>query len=169
MDWVQVLLVLLFIIFPLLEGLASRRRRPPADEEQEPSASLPDIPTREPAALPDSDSSAWDAWFGPEAATQRAEAGQGEERVAEEIQPIEAISLEPVDEIPEPVRVERVTVPEAVVVDRMVEHERFHARYLAPTAPPGPPDALQERLRKPGELRRAVLLTEILGPPRSLQ
>lgn len=167
MDWVQVLLVLLFIIFPLLEGLASRRRRPPAD--QEPSASLPDIPTREPAALPDSDSSAWDAWFGPEATAQRAEAEQEEERVAEEIQPIEAISLEPVDEIPEPVRVERVTVPEAAAVDRMVEHERFHARYLAPAEVPRDPERLQERLRKPGELRRAVLLTEILGPPRSLQ
>lgn len=166
MDWIQVGFLLLFIVLPLLQGLAGRMRRPPADGE--PSASLPEIVTREPDAAPVDDTSAWDAWFEPHAG----EAGQGEERLAEEIQPVEAISLEQFDEAPVPVVLERVVhmaAPEPVEIDRDAEHVRFHSRFPTAVQPPARSETLPERLRRPGELRRAIILAEVLGPPRSLR
>jgi hypothetical protein len=100
------------------------------------------------------------------------ETGQGEERLAEEIQPIEAISLEQFDEVPVPVVLERAmreAVPEPVEIDRAAEHVRFHGRFPAPVQPAAPSETLPEHLRKPGELRRAILLAEVLGPPRALR
>ncbi|MDQ3310417.1 MAG: hypothetical protein M3497_09855 [Gemmatimonadota bacterium] len=171
MDWIQVGFLLLFIVLPLLQGLAGRMRRPPADGE--PSASLPEIATREPDAAPVDDTSAWDAWFEPHAGgAEQVEAGQGEERLAEEIHPVEAISLEQFDEAPPPVVLERVVhmaAPEPVEIDRDAEHVRFHSRFPAAVQPPPRSETLPERLRRPGELRRAIILAEVLGPPRSLR
>jgi hypothetical protein len=104
----------------------------------------------------------------------RLEAAQGEERLAEEIHPFEAISLEQFDETPAPVALERVTreavpEPEPVVINRAAEHNRFHDRYLVPDPPSPRSETLPERLRKPGELRRAILLAEVLGPPRAMR
>ena len=173
MDWVQIGFLLLFIVLPLLQGLAERARRPPPD--QEPSASLPGIITREPEAPSADGTSAWDAWFEPNAGNApQVEAAQGEERLAEEIHPFEAISLEQFDEPTTPTVLEQATreavpEPELVVIDRAAEHHRFHARYLAPVEAVAMVETLPERLRRPGELRRAILLAEVLGPPRSLR
>jgi hypothetical protein len=54
---------------------------------------------------------------------------------------------------------------EVATVDRDAEHARFHER-ITP-APAGAPSA--RRIRGAGELRRAVLLSEVLGPPRALR
>lgn len=170
MDWIQVVFILLFIILPLIQGLAERRRGP---SNQEPSATLPDIATREPEATPADETSAWDAWFEPNAGnTRQLEVGQGEERLAEEIPPFEAISLEQFDEVPVPVVLERVipdALPEPVEIDRTAEHARFHSRFPVVVQPSPRSETLPERLREPGELRRAILLAEVLGPPRSLR
>ena len=171
MDWIQVLFILLFILLPLIQGVAERRRRPPSEED--PSATLPDIATREPVASSGDDTSAWDAWFEPQLGEMRqVQTEQGEERLAEEIQPFEAVSLEQFEQAPEPIVLERpvpAALPEPVVIDRAAEHGRFHDRYLAPVEPSIRSETLPERLRKPGELRRAILLAEVLGPPRAMR
>ena len=61
---------------------------------------------------------------------------------------------------------------ETLVVDRQAEHDRFHDRYVVPSRPPAgrirhPPLAAQ--IHDPKELRRAIILNEVLGPPRALR
>jgi hypothetical protein len=51
-----------------------------------------------------------------------------------------------------------------------VEHERFHHRYVdRHSAGSAARHGLLDEMRDPGALRRAVLMAEILGPPRSLR
>lgn len=76
------------------------------------------------------------------------------------------------EEVPEAVRVYAPVVSlEPLVVDREREHLRLHQREKAP-----PPrarrraaPALDASLRGKGDLRRAIILSEVLGPPKSLQ
>ena len=52
---------------------------------------------------------------------------------------------------------------------RESEHARFHRR-LAASAPPARPAAKNRlRLGGPGEIRRAIVLSEVFGPPRALR
>lgn len=55
---------------------------------------------------------------------------------------------------------------EVATVDREAEHARFHER-IAPA--PAHPASARPHIRNAGELRRAVLLSEVLGPPRALR
>jgi len=55
---------------------------------------------------------------------------------------------------------------EVAVVDRDAEHARFHER-VAPA--PSSPASARPHLHGASELRRAVLLSEVLGPPRALR
>ncbi|HEX5725892.1 MAG TPA: hypothetical protein VFX98_10535 [Longimicrobiaceae bacterium] len=59
---------------------------------------------------------------------------------------------------------------EQETVDWTREHERFHQRYVdaAGTPLPATHGAL-DVLREPNALRKAVLLAEVLGPPRALR
>ncbi|CAN5547732.1 hypothetical protein BH24GEM3_BH24GEM3_27100 [soil metagenome] len=66
----------------------------------------------------------------------------------------------------------QVVSMEALVVDREAEHVRFHDRYVVPSRPPAgrirhPPLAAQ--IHDPKELRRAIILNEVLGLPRALR
>lgn len=91
----------------------------------------------------------------------------------------EAISLEPTNVEPLRIRiadeelrrqVEAALPAEAVAVDRTAEHRRFHDRYVA--APPPVRAArhpIGDALRDHTSVRRAVVLREVLGPPKSLQ
>lgn len=68
---------------------------------------------------------------------------------------------------------ERSVAVEITEIDRVAEHNRFHAR-IQQAAVERPrtrsrSDSLGRALRDRGELRRAVLLTEVLGPPRALR
>ncbi|MBB4639578.1 hypothetical protein [Longimicrobium terrae] len=51
-------------------------------------------------------------------------------------------------------------------VDWTAEHERFHRKYVDAPAQAHPPHhALLQELRDPESLRRAILMSEVLGPP----
>ncbi|MDQ3557445.1 MAG: hypothetical protein M3409_11820 [Gemmatimonadota bacterium] len=174
MSW-EALLFLVFLLLPLLQGLLERKKGPPrlpppdADHENE---------------LPGEGSGwaeGWGAW--PAEELPEEDAGNEEEaprrerdRVPILVQPAPTprpepapvpivVSMEPLAPRPVPVRPTRDAVP-----DRAAEHARFHARVEAPavvrrvTHRTG---ALQ--LRNLGEVRRAVLLAEVLGPPRALR
>ena len=165
MDWFEILLVVVFFGLPLLGQLMEKNKAPPDDlsEEswgEEPVATLPGtVPAarRETAAE-------WQEWEEDEEAG--VEALPVDDRSAEVIHPVEAVSLEPVAPVPLPVR----PVLETAQVDRSLEHRRFHERFVERHEAPAPAaDTLAARLRHPGELRRAVLLAEILGPPRALR
>ena len=166
MDPVQLVFLLLLVVVPLIQALLGQRGK--AGEQEE--TSLPSLPAESPAGAGGEEASAWDQWFDPTAAnTTKADPTQYQEPPAEEIPPFEAISLEPVDEKREPVTIEVTAPADAVDVNRIAEHDRFQPRYLA--APPARPEprVLADHLRTRDEIRRAVLLSEVLGPPRSLQ
>jgi hypothetical protein len=55
-------------------------------------------------------------------------------------------------------------------VDWTAEHERFHRRYVdAPVQVRPAHHALLQELRDPESLRRAILMSEVLGPPVSMR
>ena len=116
-------------------------------------------------------SAGWGKW--PEFSFETPAEGEATEPLPTEVpapapSPIEAVSLES-------------TAPPLVVsleptrIDRAAEHARFRARTAAPVpVVSGPPPrtsgfGLAGMLRERGGLRRAVVLAEVLGPPRSLQ
>ena len=85
--------------------------------------------------------------------------------------PVEVVSLERTDVM----SVEARPLPGAAVsleheVDWNAEHERFHRRYVdAHSTGSAARHGLLDEMRDPGALRRAVLMAEILGPPKSLR
>ena len=171
MGWAEVVLFVLFIVLPLLQGLLGRR-------EKGGPVPLPSPPPAEGAAEraqvdATPELSAWDELFGN--ATAIPESEEDFEQVHADSQPLEVVSLEPVEELREVPESERfaaanVAPPlEQAQVDRRAEHSRFHDRYLAPQVPQPEKRPLATQLRERDALRRAVILTEVLGPPRSLQ
>ncbi len=194
MDWIELLLVAVFFGAPLLGRLF--QRQPPAPPPTiprtdspgyaEPPARLPvpagtTLPAPERATLP-TPVGGWSAGWGqwPEGAPEDAEDEEeveDEEAIvgdhdlaADSIHTREAISLEPVTATEVALR----PLPEAPValdaeVDRSREHLRFHDKYFKPAPPPPRLDRLADHLRSRAEVRRAILLAEVLGPPRSLR
>ncbi|HEV2146648.1 MAG TPA: hypothetical protein VGR37_04460 [Longimicrobiaceae bacterium] len=192
MDWFEILLVIIFFGAPLLgrifkpdppqetlppvetEGYGEQPARIPAPAEARQGAQAP-----VPATADGGWSAGWGAWPGMETEEDEEEYAPEAERGTalrpadpEGIHTVEAVSLEPVS----PVLYERplpAQVPvslELAQVDRKAEHARLHARFAKPAAAPRPrPDRLADHLRSRTELRRAILLAEALGPPRSLQ
>lgn len=83
----------------------------------------------------------------------------------------EVVSLEPLA----PMSVEARPMPgEAVTLEHEVdweqEHVRFHHKYVdAHSTGSAARHGLLDEMRDPGALRRAVLMAEILGPPKSLR
>ncbi|MBW3572182.1 MAG: hypothetical protein KY467_13865 [Gemmatimonadetes bacterium] len=83
----------------------------------------------------------------------------------------EVVSLEPVHLMSveaRPMPGEAVSLEQEV--DRQAEHDAFHRRYVDDhSAGAAARHGLLDQMRHPGALRRAVLMAEILGPPRSLR
>jgi hypothetical protein len=201
MGWFEILLILLFIVFPLIEQIASARRkkRLPQDEppveyeggyEWQPPA-RPERPRAEPVEpAADGRFEDWGHWPGLEPEPQREEApariatlerDEAPEVWSREWEEPDAPLVRPMplpEQItaarPVPVVVERVVL-ERGEVDRVREHQRFHDQYVRrPLAPPekvqrGHASALSDALRQPGDLRRAIILTEVLGAPRAIR
>jgi hypothetical protein len=98
------------------------------------------------------------------------EAATGREVDASGAAPAEMITLEST-EVALPVEVR--PMPSAAVslereVDWEAEHEAFHRRYVdAHSTGSAARHGLLDELRDPAVLRRAVLMAEILGPPKS--
>ncbi|HEX2078160.1 MAG TPA: hypothetical protein VHG08_10645 [Longimicrobium sp.] len=84
--------------------------------------------------------------------------------------PAEVVSLESTEVvIPGEVQAPPIVSLEQEV-DWEAEHTRFHQRYVdVHPADRTPAHGLMDELRDPATLRRAVLLAEILGPPKSMR
>lgn len=199
MDLIELLLLLAFVFFPLIQALLEKLRKgrgdaqlppPPQEEVGAPQARVERRSTQvtvpaPPAEVPDGHgqeewSSGWGIWPGEEGSVTEAREAMEDlsaEEVVTEDQADELIAYQErlaARQMPEAAR---VTVPvvsmEPLRVDRKAEHRRLHER-LSPVAthqPRLPPHAagLGAALRTSDELRRAVLLSEILGPPRALR
>lgn len=85
--------------------------------------------------------------------------------------PADLVTLERTDiAIPAEQVAPAVVSLEQEVVDWEAEHERFHKRYVDQhSAGSAARHGLVDEMRDPGALRRAVLMAEILAPPKSLR
>jgi hypothetical protein len=85
--------------------------------------------------------------------------------------PTEVVALEPTEVMSvaaRPLPAEAVSLEREV--DWEAEHERFHRKYVdGHSAGSAARHGLLDEMRDPGALRRAVLMAEILGPPKSLR
>jgi len=195
MGWLELLFVALFFGAPLLGRLFEKKPPtlppPPLPRSDAPGYSPApgdlqprfSVPARASLPAPAGTAGGWSAGWGqwPEGASEEEDAAEGgglEEGVAgdhdldvDSIHTREAVSLEPVSAAEAAVR----PLPEAPVgldateVDWNREHVRFHDKYFKPAAPPPRTDRLADHLRSRAEVRRAILLAEVLGPPRSLR
>lgn len=189
MDWIELLLVVVFFGAPLIGRLFQKPAPPPPPVPRSDAPAPPDLqaplpaPARATLPAPAGAGGGWSAGWGqwPEGASEEedaAEEGTLEEGVAgdhdlaaDSIHTREAISLEPVTTAEGLVR----PLPEAPVgldtvpVDWNREHVRFHDKYFKAAPPPARTDRLADHLRSRAEVRRAILLAEVLGPPRSLR
>lgn len=190
MNVIEILVLLAFILFPVLQALLERAGKgreqdtlppPEPDVEEEAPARVVVVERPQPQTARGSSTEHWSAGWG---------SWPGEEEGEEEIRAIEALSAEEVitedqadeliafqeryaaQQIPEATR---VTVPvvsmEQLRVDRGAEHRRFHDR-VAETPRPAPrvaPEPLRRVLRRPAAVEQAILLAEVLGPPRSMR
>lgn len=168
------LLFLLFILLPLLSQLFTRRKGepelppPPREDEgwsepaPEPRASTATVPADRPFIL--EPEGGWGDW-----AVDVPEGDQSEEGLL----PEELGAEEEAVRVSEAERVEvQVVSMEPLHVDRPAEHARLHramAQVAArrPARPRAP--ALSAALAGREELRRAILVSEVLGPPKSLR
>ncbi|HEX2188628.1 MAG TPA: hypothetical protein VHG51_06995 [Longimicrobiaceae bacterium] len=185
MDLLELLLVLVFFGAPLLgrllrRGAPQEPQLPPVETETQDAGWLPaPAPARTgpaPAAEGGGWAAGWGAWPGIETEAEDEEGEDEETALAADdrgpgsIHTAEAISLEPVEPREVALRPAPVVVSlEATRVDRKAEHQRFHQR-LGEAAPRRPPPVrLADQLGSREAVRRAVLLAEVLGPPRALR
>lgn len=197
MNFIEILLLLAFLFFPLLQALLEklgkeRGELPPPPEVPEEEITLQRAPTAPAPARAEAPtttqeqgwSTGWGSW-----PTEEAEVDELEESIyaLEALTAEEVVSEGQADEllayqerlaareIPEATRVSVPVVSmESLQVDRRAEHRRLHDRFapaaaLSVTAPPSPAAPLRRTLRRPEALREAILLNEVLGPPRALQ
>lgn len=159
MDLFELLVLLVFVVLPLLQGflrrgkdgddespLGGERPADPPYEEVGTPAEAGDLPETEAASPEGGWSTEWGEWPG--------------EHVAPEADPV-----------PEAVRVSAPVVSlEPVHVDRDAEHRRLHATHSVPvhTTPQRRP-RIARLLQGSDDLRSAIILGEVLGPPPSLR
>lgn len=183
MDILDLLLLLVFIGFPLLQlllnklGLGRGDEPPGEDEAEQPPAP---IATKERTSAPKERtiavetgqqgwSSGWGSW--PAETLEDLAA----EEVVSEVEADELISLQErlaSHGLPEATRVSVPVVSlESLHVDRASEQARMRARPMSRAIGPHRVAApvIAGSLKSSADLRRAVILTEILGPPRSLR
>ena len=180
MDIVELLVLLAFILFPLLQALLEKMGvgkptappSPPDEGENETGAvAVERAPARTPVGRSEESSwsSGWGAWPGETLEELAAEEVVTEDEADELIAYQERLSQRQASEAA------RMTVPvvsmEPLEVDRVAEHRRFHQRVATkpPIAAPAPSRRLRRMLADQAEARRAVLLSEIIGPPRALR
>jgi hypothetical protein len=184
-DPLTLLLVVVFFVLPLLQQMAEKRRK---RGPRLPPLELPDEASRREAPRVRLErgeggwSVDWGAWptEAQDAPAEREESpyedpyGAGYEMLPARIeaQPREVTVAEPAAS-PAPIlrdRASRAVSLESLEVDRATEHARLHRRISEPVTPRRPaPTSLGRRLLVPSEARRALLLAEVLGPPRSLR
>lgn len=172
MDIVEVLVLLLFVVFPLLQHVLSRRRQEPELGMEEDDLDLEELMAERapeqgpPAPAPPGEERGWE--YLPEA--PRIESVVDEER-ALELLSMQA-ELDP-EHAPEALRVSAPVVSlESLTVDREAEHTRMRAgraNAAAVARRPRRATRLTGLLDSSQDLRRGIVLSEILGPPRGLE
>lgn len=196
MSWFEILLILLLLLFPLIEQVAQMRRRaqrPPPEAEPASGSEAEDVsfaeeiarrrrapqpvvlapPRAETDELPvgrehgGSVERASEGWRARERESEPELARWDEGRSAEAGALARELST-PEIVLPEVVRVEHAVVSlEPLTPPETRRHAaRREERVRVPVLAVPPPRPL---LRTPEELRRAVLLAEVLGPPRALR
>lgn len=189
MDWLSLLLIVIFFILPLIQQVveASRRgKQDPAGDEswdpeepelRDPSRPRAEIAVEAPSSGQGSWSDGWGSWPAPEPVEPRAKETIRPEPPRERVTPLPAPALP--DPPPSPrlrevrpreVEIERpwLRLPEQVrspagelrVPSGRDARRAAKARHSSPLLP---------NLGNPAELRRAVVLKEVLGPPVSLR
>jgi hypothetical protein len=168
MEWGQILLVLLFLLFPLIQQLLERKGSPPTLPPPDPEEEARDAsaPQREPPRA--ERSFAEEVGWSVEAAEEIAAESVVDEKQAAELQEMQRHLPEQV--LPEAVRVSAPVVSlEPKHVLRPTSPLRRAVPEPSPAAPRRPAGAAAVGIRGHDDLRRAVLLSEILGPPKSLR
>jgi hypothetical protein len=185
MSLLELLLLAAYIGFPLLQlqleklkGGAPPEPPPeePAEEPPIPAArskpSLPPLARSKPSLPPRQEegwSSGWGSW-----PTEAPVEPTGEEDVGEH-EAEELIALQRRMASRQPSEAVRVTVPvvslEALHVDRKAEHARLHARPVTrpATVRRAAAPTIGALLHSPADLRRAIVLAEVLGKPMALR
>lgn len=162
MEWSELLLVLLFVVLPLLQQLLERRgpKRPPTEEELEALEEYEGAiePERSVPALPHA-----------ETAGELARREVLDEEAARELAALQRRL--PPETVPEAVRVSAPVVSTEAPGTSRRSRRTPRTDPLPAAEPPRSRSAprVEPLLRGREELRRAVLLSEILGPPKSLE
>lgn len=177
MDWLSLLLIALVVISVIrkvYQGMQTMPAPRGGGARPLPGGDPEPLPLE---AAPSSWSSGWGDWPGalPELVDEAEAEEASWEAVTETTAGVPILVPELPVEVPVRLEAETVALPvislEPLEVDREAEHHRLHQRLRA--APPAPPlrprRASAPRLRSRAELRRAVVLAEMLGPPRALQ
>lgn len=179
MDLFELLVVFVFVVLPLLQHLLGRRGA--GDDGHDAEADLGgDEPVVERvearAAEPPTWSQDWGAWPTDEEVEEAVE-----EDLQLEVGPDEHVRFDAPDgthdrapalAVPEAVRVSAPVVSmERGPVIRKGERGRLHESYAAPDlhGEPVRPPRIAALLRNRGDLRDAVVLNEVIGPPISLR
>lgn len=190
MDILELFLLLVFIGFPLLQLLLNklglgRGEEPPSEEETE-QPLLPGptkdqsiatkertIATKQRTIASETGQQGWSSEWGSWPAETLEDLAA--EEVVSEVEADELISLQERLATHGLSEATRVSVPvvslESLHVDRASERARMHARPMSRAIGPHrvAPPVIAGSLRSAADLRRAVVLTEVLGPPRGLR
>jgi hypothetical protein len=175
MSLLELLLLAAFIGFPLLQLLLEKLKGgEPPEPPPEGRAEEPPIPAaRREASLPPRQEEGWSSEWGswptetPVELTDEEDAGVQE--ADELIVPLGRMAAQELSEAA------RVSVPvvslEALHVDRKAEHTRLHARPVsrAATVRRAAAPTIGALLHSPADLRRAIVLAEVLGKPIALR
>lgn len=168
MEWGQILLVLLFLLFPLIQQLLDRKGGPPTlpppDPEDEARGQMG--PRREPSHASAEPSFAEEIGWSVGSAEEIAAEGVVEEEQAVELRQLQR-SL-PQEALPEAVRVSAPVVSlEPTQVLRPVSPFRRPPPEAKAAPPRRPAGAAAVGIHNREDLRRAIVLSEVLGPPKS--
>lgn len=182
MNVIELLILLAFIFFPLiqivLEKLGGNRgEQLPPDYDPESYQTTTEMEAggvlqAEAEPVEGGWSSGWSEWPTEELPDELQIEGPVSDREAERfLRMRESLDTPDTPALPEAVRVQVPVVSlESLTVDRAAEHRRLHARVRAATPPSArpPQNPLGVALRSRSGVRQAVLLAEVLGPPRAL-
>ena len=165
-----ILVVAVFIVLPLLQAFAEKGKqaKPPGQGDGGGAAARPAVHPREPRAEPmrPPATAPWDGLVRTIALPHVVVAPGGNATLAwarprpEDPPAPRTVSLEELGARPAPVD---------AGPDRESEHARFHRRLAASGPPARPPAKNRLRLGGPGAIRRAIVLSEVFGPPRALR
>lgn len=181
MNVIELLVLLAFVLFPLLQGLleklGKRGEQLPPEYDPEAYRTSTDVELGEQIGAGAEGasggwSSGWGEWTTEELPEELQIEGPVTEREAERfLRTRESLDTREAAQLPEAVRVQAPIVSmESLEVDRKAEHRRLHAR-MRPADPPAVRrrlTPLETALRTRSGVQQGIVLAEILGPPRAL-